>query len=136
MSVIVKCNPPRLTPTGEFDADLPAYDGCMPRAGEEAFVWTSETKGGQGLAMRGTVRRVDLDAKGRRAILRIAVTEPTPDRPLGKAALEPHRNGGAAAVMSRLAGKLYLHSHNKVADLGQDEADFLRQHFTIARPRP
>lgn len=128
MTIVVKCNPPETAPGDEIWADVWAYKSAAPAAGEEVFVWTAEMSGGQGLEMSGVVQSVE--RHGRNAALRIRVLQRNPGRRLTISTLREHRNSLSSAPISTLAKKLYKEAHNKVAELDEEEARFLRGHFS------
>jgi hypothetical protein len=61
MAFIVKCYPPMLDVSQEFNVDVPSSDGSSPREDDEIFVWEAERRsrsgqsGGRGLAMHGVI---------------------------------------------------------------------------------
>ena len=80
MTVIVKCDPPEVSPHGLCVVEEPIYYRAQPQAGEAVYVWESETAGGRGLAMRGHIEQVDI--LGNRAELRIRIDPNHAVRPL------------------------------------------------------
>jgi hypothetical protein len=128
MTIVVKCDPPEPNSGDEIWVDQWAYKGASPVLGEEVFVWTAEMSGGQGLEMSGLIQSVE--RHGRNAALRIRVLQRNPARRLTISTLREHRNSLSSAPISTLAKKLYKEAHNKVAELDEEEARFLREHFS------
>ena len=127
MAIIVKCNPPAVSPGGFCVVEERIYYQAQPQPGEVVYVWEAETAGGRGLAMRGHIEHVQI--LGDRAELHIGVD---PNRAAGSLNVEilaPHRNTGGQAALSGLARKLYRHAHNKIAPLTADEVNFVQEFF-------
>lgn len=127
MTIIVKVNAADVSPLGECLVSARPYQGAEPQGGEPAFIWTCQTAGGKGLAMRGRVSEIIRHGGG--FDLRIRVTDQQPHRPLTKEMLAPYRNGGDDPVKVGLSGKLYWHARTKVVELTEDEARFLDSFF-------
>jgi len=124
-SIIVKCDPVEVRDGTIVVAEKP-YEKVKVDVGNQAFIWTSEKRGGRGLAMRGLVRRVSCtDPK---LELEIGIVDHTPASALGKRELEPLRNDHTTRL-GRLPWKLYGYAHNKIASLTGDEAYALLQYF-------
>ena len=127
MAVLVKVNEAAVTALGQCLVTVRPYKGADPQGGEDAYLWVSQTAGGEGLSMHGRIREVLGHGGG--VDLRIDITDQAPRRPLTKEMLQPYRDGGAIPVMVGLAGKLYRHAHTKVAELDEAETAFLASHF-------
>jgi hypothetical protein len=128
MTIIVKCEPPQDPPDGTIVAEARVWKGTVPSAGQRAFVWTSETSGGEGLALRGTVTMVEcLD--GTRTRLTIEPDGCAVHAAVGKADLLPFRMTNDGQPISRLAKKLYYQAHNKIIALSPEEVAFLDARF-------
>jgi len=101
--------------------------------GSEIFVWTAETQGGSGLVAVGEVEAVGPADSDRRRSITVRLLSRSPAKGLGKADLVAHdhrvNEGAANTPVGRLAAKLYGHSLNRVVELDEDEAHFLREHF-------
>ncbi|WP_394888445.1 hypothetical protein ACG873_24810 [Mesorhizobium sp. AaZ16] len=103
------------------------YGGDAISAGDTIFLWSSETRGGNGLWARATVLR-RLPESGRIAIV-ARVDRVRPEARLMVEHLEPYRDSRGANPMIGLSRKLYGHAHNKIAALDDDEAAFLDSYF-------
>lgn len=103
------------------------YGGAAVAAGDQIFLWSSETQGGAGLWAFGHV--VQRNATGNRVRLEITVESSRPREPLGKDDLALYRDVVDDDPRSGLARKLYRHAHNKIAALTNDEIDFLLRRF-------
>lgn len=103
----------------------PRFKGAAPSAGDEVFVWFSETAGGAGLAALGSIVAA---TDGHPITLGVRVEQRLAARSFGKADLAPSRDVGGGPIYG-LAAKLYRHSLNKVAELSDEEADLLRDQF-------
>lgn len=103
----------------------PRFKGAAPSAGDEVFVWFSETAGGAGLAALGSIVAA---TDGDPITLGVRVEQRLAARSFGKADLAPSRDTGDGPIHG-LAAKLYRHSLNKVAELSDAEADLLRDRY-------
>ena len=108
--------------------EKPLYGGKDIAPGDEAFVWLSETAGGNGLAWQGHVSGTNHTAEDGMEIS-ICLANQLSGVVLGKADLEPMRNIRDGLPPSEVARKLYYQAHNKVAALTHEEGDFLRGFF-------
>jgi hypothetical protein len=129
MALIVKCPPPAVGLDFMFGTDVRPVGDVAPAAGDEVFVWTSESARGQGLAMRGTIESARLSKVNRKASLRIRVNAAAPPGSLTSDDLRPHRDSDAPGPLPKLAGKILKNTLNKVAALDADEARHLRGFF-------
>ena len=128
MTVIIKCNGIATNAaTGCITAE--ARDRrARPREGDRVFVWTSETRGGEGLLARGIISAV---GPGSRGATRLTIN---PDgrsvlRALGKGDLLPHRDAPIGQPIASLAAKLYRQAHTKIAPLDTTEERYLDERF-------
>lgn len=128
MPVVIKCAPVAIGADGAIVAEVPIYKRAQPTLGDTAYIWTSETSGGSGLAMRGVLRSLEIISEGR-VRLTVRVNDRQPARRIGKAELDPHRDDPNPGPLPTLAKKLYKHSLNKVADLTAPEARYLDSFF-------
>jgi len=130
MQYVIKTAPMDDSPSSSLRfCERPMYGGGKIRAGDEVFVWYSETQGGGGLSWSGRVDRVEREHR------RLCVTASrikSVTESFGIANLEPYRwsdEGKFVAddgsPLSELCRKLYTHSHNKVAALTTEEARVL-----------
>jgi hypothetical protein len=125
VTVIVKCNPPEVSPDGVCVVEERIRYRAQPQSDEAVYVWEAETSGGRGLAMRGHIEHVRI--VGNRAELRIRIDPNHAARPL---TVDMLRNeGGPGARYFSLARKLQRHAHNKIAPLTADEAHMLQEFF-------
>ena len=126
MWFIVKTNPLPLREDSALVMTLPTfYGGEMIAQGDSFYLWFSETAGGGGLAGRGLVLSVACEGRRRTVTLHI---EGTPVTPLANLLLEPHRDNQVSPE-GMLSRKLYRHSHNKIAGIGDAERTLLEQFF-------
>jgi len=133
MAFIIKCDPAPIIAGARVILRAPAYEGADPAAGEAVFLWFSESAGGAGLAGHGVVQAVSHDDPIDVAVL-IEATEPT-----SAMRIEHLRGAGDDADRAPLAGlkrKLYRHSLNKVAELDEIEADYLRRRWSAPAASP
>jgi hypothetical protein len=144
MSLVLKCDAQNLAGGNELLRPAPVwvYENCEPTPGDEVFVWTTKASpDGGGLSMRGTLVECSQQQLSRNragASLTIRIDETQPQRALTVADLaryDPRRSrlnvGNKPEV--ELCRKLLVNSHNKVAELGADEADILRSFFDRLR---
>jgi len=129
MPYIIKTNP--------FDA---SPGDCVPiaekaelndrevRRADEAFIWCSETRGGRGLTWQSHVASVE-EPQDRKFGVSVHLTNRARTKTLGKDDLAPFRDVRDGEPLSKIARKLYFQSHNKIAEISHEEADFLRQYF-------
>jgi hypothetical protein len=116
------------------------YRNCAPRPGDEVFVWVSGKDRNAGLQMFGTFLHISpqtLARNQRRRILTVQVSRGRPERQLQNAHLRPYdirHHPDATGSLRKLCDKLLVYSHNKVAFLDADEAEFLNDCFGIADP--
>jgi hypothetical protein len=95
-----------------------------PVRGNEAFVWTSETQEGAGLAALGIVTRSD-SVQGHVEVFVTAL----PARELKNDHLKPYRDSGGSQPIEKIANRLYFHSHHKAIALCEPTGDWLREYF-------
>ena len=125
MAVIVKCDPPQVTPDGLCVVEERMRYRVQPQSGEAVYIWAAETSGGRGLAMRGHIEQVDI--LGRRTVLRIRIDPNYTTRPL---TVDMLRNeGGLGERYCSLARKLQRQAHNKIAPLTADDVHLLKEFF-------
>jgi hypothetical protein len=127
MTVIIKCDPPSILPTGMVSVGVPVFGNVRPQLNEVAFIWTSELRGGRGLQWRGVVEGARV-ARGA-AELTIRILDREPVCPLTNEMLAPHRDSLEATPLASLTRKLYRHALNKVAALDEAEARYLDGFF-------
>lgn len=132
MPVIIKTGTVSVDSTGSVCVVEPPFKNAQIDVGDTAYLWTCETSGGEGLAIRGHIQAIEPTATRHRRIT-IGILDRTPRRPLGKATLEPLRNSTSTAPDSTLSKTLYRHSHRKIADLILDEATYLDSFFDEVR---
>ena len=128
MAVIVKCPPVDLSTAQQFMAFSKPYGGVEPVAGDVAYVWFSESKGGNGLARRGRIVAVG-DEKPL-PLLIIVDTAIVLER-LDRSDLAPFRDSNDGSPLAGLSRKLYRDSLDKVAELTEIEVEFLEQRFGL-----
>lgn len=133
MALIVKCRPAGLNKDGICVVFAPAFGEVRPDVGEAAYLWFSETSGGQGLTYRGIVEAV---GDGTPLPLAVRIDGARLVRPLRKQDLAAHRENQGQEPLATLARKVYRHAHDKVADLDQDEVAFLDGHFEAPPASP
>jgi hypothetical protein len=127
MAVIVKCDPPNVSPEGVCIVEERIFYGAQPQSRETVYIWEAETAGGIGLAMRGHIEQARL-LRGR-VELRLQILPGRPTRPLTKDMLASHRDEPSSNVLAGLARKLYRQAHNKIAPLSADEVHLLNDFF-------
>ena len=110
-----------------------AWKGVEPAIGERAFVWTPETKRGEGLARRGDIVNVHRTHDGE-TLLTIRSDGRWVVAPLRMADLAPYRDVRDGSPLALLAEKLYYHTHEKIAALSAEEEAFLNARFGWERP--
>lgn len=127
MAIMIKCNPMEPDSAGEFDTSVPAFKGCEPAIGDVAYIWFAETRGGNGLF--GVAKLTAVEEQGRQRRLRFKILRHvSPGKRFGLAELFPAIRDYSTAL-GTLAHKLYVHSLNKVANLDDDEAALISNHF-------
>ena len=126
MAVIVKCDPFQVSLGQVATLTVPRYASAQPRAGDDVFLWFSETGGGQGLAYLGEVSSVRSEGK---AVEMSVIARAIVRRRFQLSNLREHRDSLDSSEMSSLSKKLYRHSLNKVAELSPGEAMILRAAF-------
>ena len=112
------------------------HGGYDISTGDELFIWFSEenTPKGQGLAGIGEVNEVK-SQNNKRVEITLTPNDIVPHTPMTKSFLKRYdsRNlpidSNDGEPITGITKKLYVHSHNKVAYLTDEEADFLRRHF-------
>lgn len=102
------------------------YGGETIDAGDEAFLWFSGPI--QRLAWSAAVIEVDNRVNGR-ATIRVRLINPSAPDAITTSQLKPFRDIDDGTVLSRLSFKFYKQSHNKVAYISEEEAQFLRDFF-------
>lgn len=128
MAVIIKCNRiERLAAPERIVVEAPRRT-AYPQVGERAFIWTSESRGGEGLVAAGVITTV---GPGNHGSTRLTIA---PDgrpiaNPLGKNDLKPHRDASPGSPLVGIARKLYRDSLTKIATLGAEEEEFLNGHL-------
>jgi hypothetical protein len=144
MSVVLKCDAQNLAGGNELFRSAPVwvYENCEPTPGDEVFVWTTKASpDGGGLSMRGTLVEYSQQQLSRNrpgASVTIRIEDRQPQHALTVADLaryDPRRSrlhieNGPEVELCR---KLLVNSHNKVAQLGANEADLLRSFFDRLR---
>ena len=135
MPYVLKTDPlPAAARGQEITVAEPAYyHGETIAEGDEAFVWYSNDRDPRRNALKWTavVLRVERRTDRQLRVLVRLMAEAGPNAP-SIADLMPFRCVHDSSAYSGLARKLYGHSHNKVAQLTEDEAALLRGHFLPA----
>lgn len=130
MPYVIKTDPFNASPGDAVTiAEKPMYGGSEIRPGDEAFIWFSETRGGNGLAWQAHVVALIGRTEGRDIAVTLCLTNRGPADALSKEDLEPLREVRDGAPLSEIARKLYYQAHNKIAALSHNQADFLRRFF-------
>lgn len=134
MSLIVKTATP--VPEGDImRIEERLTKGTTIYLGEEVFIWTAETAGGEGLARRGEIIGVSYASREHDRVMIIVELDARPvRRPFTKADLARRDYRGsdrprADDAEERLAEKLYVHSLNRCVTLAEDEAAYLNRFF-------
>lgn len=118
-----------------FTAQKTMYGGKSIARGDTAFVFASETQGGQGLVARGRVSRAETVAKPldvERWTPRVSVIilrETLARRRLGRRELKPLTAWNDGAPQTELNFKLYRQATNKIVGLSDEAASFLDSFF-------
>lgn len=111
------------------------YGGKHIAAGDEAFVFASETEGGQGLIARGVVTkagavppRKGVARQTPRMSIAVRVTARA-KRPLGRDQLKAWRGRNDGSPQAELDFKFYRQATNKIGGISEEAAAFLRACF-------
>lgn len=121
--------------TFAFTAQKTMYGGKHIAAGDVAFLFASETDGGQGLIARGVVTSAKPVAKKRgveRQTPRVSVIikrTALAKRPLGRDDLKPFKDWNDGQPETELNFKFYRQSTNKIVGISDKTADFLNDFF-------
>jgi len=140
MSLVLKCDAQNLAAGNELFRPAPVwvYENCEPARGDEVFVWTTKASpDGGGLSMRGTLVECSQQQLSRNrpgASLTIRIEDRQPQHVLTVADLARYNTRRSRLHIENgpeveLCRKLLVNSHNKVAQLGAEEADLLRSFF-------
>lgn len=130
MTFIVKSDPQPLAAGQRVLISVKRYKSADPQAGGDVYFWHSETAKGLGLVTKGVIDAVsDEDPVD----LAITVTDTAPGSLFGLAELKAHRDLDDGSPIAGLAKTLYRHSHNKVAELAEEEAALLANHWKTQR---
>ncbi|HUL72614.1 MAG TPA: hypothetical protein VLT86_05900 [Vicinamibacterales bacterium] len=111
------------------------YGGRRIAAGNEVFVFASETEGGQGLIARGVVTRakpVPLARGVERQTPRVSIEvrrTALVRRRLGRAELRPFRGRRDTRPETELDFKFYRQATNKIGGISDNAARWLRRRF-------
>jgi hypothetical protein len=111
------------------------YGGKHIAAGNEIFLFASETDGGNGLIARGVVTSAEPVAKKRgiaRQTPRVSVTikrTALAKRPLGRDDLKSFKDWNDGQPRTELNFKFYRQSTNKIVGISDETADFLNGFF-------
>jgi hypothetical protein len=103
------------------------YQGRSVAAGDEIFVFDSETQGGSGLCLKGVVTEARRGPGIRVAIVVRPVARAR--RRLGRAELKPFRELTEDRPEVELARRLYRQATNKIAKLSEPATAFLEAYF-------
>jgi hypothetical protein len=135
MPLILKSDPSEIH-NGVFTSSLAwVYQHCTPQRNEEVFIWTAETAGGVGLAMRGNFlgwseQRLPNRYPG--AGVRIFIAALHPREPLTIDHLRPFSRKTKRSQFgpqTTLSDKVLDEARNKIARLERNEPDFLAGYF-------
>jgi len=138
MSLIAKIDPPlSVAEDGIARIHARPYKQATVQAGEEIFVWTSETSGGHGLAARGTVLDARIESfpnkegsgEHKELVLDVQTAGSAPLRALTLDQIAQMRDGDDAQPEAALGKALYRHALNKITSIESEVADFVRSHF-------
>ena len=111
------------------------YGGKHITAGDEVFLFASETDGGHGLIARGVVTSAEPVARKRgieRQTPRVSVTikrTALAKRPLGRNELKPFKDWNDGEPATELNFKFYRQSTNKIVGISNEAAAFLNGFF-------
>jgi hypothetical protein len=118
-----------------FAAQKTMYGGKHIAAGDEVFLFASETDGGHGLIARGVVTSAEPVARKRgveRQTPRVSVTikrTALAKRPLGRSELKPFKDWNDGEPATELNFKFYRQSTNKIVGISNETAAFLTGFF-------
>jgi hypothetical protein len=127
MSYMAKCDPICATVGSTLTLIVPSRYGGIPAGlGAEIFVYFAQDSGGAGLAWRGIVERIS-PTKPEELVVR--ALEAIGECKMANEQLAPYRNLRDGSPISEIARKFYRHSHDKIVELSDEEAAYLRQYF-------
>lgn len=118
-----------------FAAQKTMYGGKHIAAGDEVFLFASETDGGHGLIARGVVTSAEPVARKRgveRQTPRVSVTikrTALAKRPLGRNDLKSFKDWNDGQPATELNFKFYRQSTNKIVGISDETAAFLERFF-------
>ena len=121
--------------TFALSAQKTMYGGKHIAAGDEVFLFASETDGGHGLIARGVVTSAEPVARKRgieRQTPRVSVTikrTALAKRPLGRNELKPFKDWNDGEPATELNFKFYRQSTNKIVGISNEAAAFLNGYF-------
>jgi hypothetical protein len=121
--------------TFALSAQKTMYGGKHITAGDEVFLFASETDGGHGLIARGVVTSAEPVARKRgieRQTPRVSVTikrTALAKRPLGRNELKPFKDWNDGEPATELNFKFYRQSTNKIVGISNEAAAFLNGFF-------
>jgi len=121
--------------TFALSAQKTMYGGKHIAAGDEVFLFASETDGGHGLIARGVVTSAEPVARKRgieRQTPRVSVTikrTALAKRPLGRNELKPFKDWNDGEPATELNFKFYRQSTNKIVGISNEAAAFLNGFF-------
>jgi hypothetical protein len=124
MAIIVKCPPLKLDKHGRAVLEQKPFKGASAEKGEEVFIWTSHTKGGECLQMYGVVEASERQDNRLKVRVKIADRAPTSGMLIYGDLKE-----GKVDVPDGLADILVIHAPDKVAGLTSAQAAYLRSYF-------
>jgi hypothetical protein len=121
--------------TFAFPAAKTMYGGKLIAMGDEAFVFASETQGGEGLIARGVVILVEpvartpgLDRQTPRVSVLVRRTARA-KRPLGRTQLKAFADWTDGRPETELNFKFYRQATNKIGGISEETAAFLSGFF-------
>ncbi len=120
-----------------FRSQKTMYRGKHVSVKDEIFVFASENDGGEGLIARGVVTAVSHPEVKRahakaRYTPRVSITvrrTATAKRKLGRSELKAYRNWDDGRPETELCFKFYRQARNKVGEISEAAAAFLRTYF-------
>lgn len=118
-----------------LSAQKTMYGGKHIAAGDQVFLFASETDGGNGLIARGVVTAAEPIAKKRgiaRQTPRVSVTikrTALAKQLLGRDDLKPFKDWNDGQPRTELNFKFYRQSTNKIVGISDETADFLNGFF-------
>ena len=121
--------------TFALSAQKTMYGGKHITAGDEVFLFASETDGGHGLIARGVVTSAEPVARKRgieRQTPRVSVTikrTALAKRPLGRNELKPFKDWNDGEPATELNFKFYRQATNKIVGISDEAAAFLNEFF-------